>query len=103
MLFGKDREALKANFKIKIGNDDVALTNSCKNLGLFFDTALRLKSHVKKRVQLAYSNLKKIFPHRDILSVGQRFRLADSLMLTHLNFADVVYGLCLDVQDKNII
>ena len=51
MLFGRDREALKTNFKIKIGNDDVALTNSCKNLGLIFDTALRFKSHVKKRVQ----------------------------------------------------
>ena len=103
MLFGRDREALKTNFKIKIGNDDVALTNSCKNLGLIFDTALRFKSHVKKRVQLAYSNLKKIFPHRYILSVGQRIRLADSLVLSHFNFADVVYGPCLDVQDKNRI
>ena len=40
MLFGKNREVLKTNFKIKIDNGDVVFTSSCKNLMYFFAHSL---------------------------------------------------------------
>ena len=103
LLFGKNKDMIKNNIKIRVGQDEISSSNSCKNLGLIFDTSLRFKPHVNKCLQLAYANLKKLFPHRHILSTHQKVRLTDSLVLSHFNFADAVYGPCLDEQDKTRI
>lgn len=100
IVFGKNHESISSNVKIKIDTDEISVSHSCRNLGLYFDSSLRFKPHVNKCIKAAYANLKKIFPHRHILTKSQKIQLTDSLVLSHFNFADVVYGPCLDTIDK---
>ena len=101
LLFGKHHDILHQNINIRIGADNVPYSKTGRNLGLIFDSELRFKPHISKCIQVAYSNLKKIFPHRHLLSKKDKIMLTDSLVLSHFNFADVVYGPCLTRMDSD--
>lgn len=74
-----------------------------RNLGLLLDTDLRFSQHVTKCLKTAYANLKMLYPHRRVLSQPLKIRLTDTLVLSHFNYADAVYGPCLTAVDTNRI
>ena len=51
----------------------------------------------------AYSSLKLIFSNRHILNFNLKRMLCESLVLSHFNYCDFVFGFCLDQIDKNRI
>lgn len=74
-----------------------------KSLGLILDAQLRFKSHVNYMLRKAYITLKTIYPHRQYLDQNIKKELCDSLVLSHFNHCDNVYGPCLDSQDTRRI
>lgn len=64
---------------------------------------LRFKKDINRRIQKAYANLKMLYPNRHLLSQSLKLKLTDSLVLSHFNYCDVIYGPCLDKLDSNRI
>lgn len=103
LVFGKQKDLIGDSLNISINNDIIGRTETARNLGLTFDTSLRFKPHVNNCIRKAYASLKMLFPHRHILSQQLKIKITDSIVLSHFNYCDVVYGPCLDSVDINRI
>lgn len=103
LIFGKKREELRQSIVLKASSEQLPYSDCSRNLGLYIDTGLKFKHHINKCIQSAYGNLKRLFPHRHLLSMTQKINLCNALVLSHFDFADVVYGPCLDKIDKDRI
>lgn len=75
------------------------IKNHCKSLGLIIDTKIRFKEHITYKLQRAYSSLKLIYNQRHYLDRDVKKMLCDSLVLSHFDHCDSVYGPCLDNYD----
>nr|CAH7768771.1 unnamed protein product [Callosobruchus chinensis] len=100
MLFGRPINDDNQHIELKINNQLVRSTKVARNLGLMFDNALRFKSHVSGCIKGAYASLKTLHPHRHYLSRALKIMLCHTLVLSHFNFSDVVYGPCLSRDDS---
>ena len=105
LLFGKKHEIeeLKNTITIKVGQETLAFQNRGKSLGLILDTELRFKEHTSYILRKAYCALKAIYPHRHYLAGDVKKLLCDTLVLSHFNHCDNVYGPCLDGVDMGRI
>lgn len=107
MVFGRraDRESFISAHKdaIKIQDVIIPIFDIYKNLGLYMDTDLRFSHHINKCLQKAYASLKLIYNSRHFLDKKSKTILCDSLVLSHFNHADIVYGPCLRAFDSNRI
>lgn len=105
VLFGSEnqrRVALEI-LKIQFGNDTIPFSDSCKSLGLIIDYKLRFKEHVTYMLRKAYTSLKLVYSQRHCLTKDIKKLLCDSLVLSHFNYCDTVYGPCLDSMDAKRI
>nr|CAI5829044.1 unnamed protein product [Callosobruchus analis] len=89
----------QVNLLITINNEVIERKTTLKNLGLILDDNLRFSDHIKHKLQSAYLCLKTIYQNRQYLSMSMKKILCDSLVLSHLNYGDVIYDSCLTVSD----
>lgn len=82
-----------------MGGELIPYKDSVKSLGLMIDSDLRFSIHVSNMLRKAYASLKMMYPHRRCLSRDVKILLCDSLVLSHFNYCDNVYGPCLDAAD----
>lgn len=105
IIFGgkRDREKFLQNFghDIVLCGEIIYFQDSVRNLGLIMDHNLRFAGHVSRCLSRAYLNLRMIYQCRAYLNKYNRQLLCESLVLSHMNFCDVVYGPCLTVFDVN--
>lgn len=101
ILFCHDshRKQLESSIKLRIGNNAIPFGRSAKDLGLIIDSKLKFREHISLCLKRAYSMLKLIYAHRFCLSQKTKAVLCESLVLSHFNFADHVYGPFLDCID----
>lgn len=94
MLFGRlpTRNRCVSRFKLAVDGEPLELVRVCRNLGLEIDDSLKFDNHVNKIVKRAFGNLKLLYSYKNCLDKNSRTILCESLVLSHLNFADVVYG-----------
>lgn len=102
MLFGGQRKSVAEdpNFKIQLNGKKLELANFCKNLGVTIDSELRFNKHVELLVQKAVGKLKLLYLHKDILDPNIRLRLCETLILSQLSYADVLYWPALTRENK---
>lgn len=105
MLFGRrlDRERSLGLVEVFIDGDRVPIVNVFKNLGLYMDNSFRYKKHISECLRRAYCNLKEIYSIRRALDSKAKSLLCNSLVLSHFNYCDIVYGPCLDSRDRSRI
>lgn len=101
MLFGKMfnpvlRDKIKSLIDIRVDDDRLEFVDSAKSLGLIIDYKLRFAEHVSRSIQKAFASLKTIYSIRKILNYKCKIIMCDSLVLSHFNYADCIYGPCLD-------
>lgn len=96
-------DGLKNIMHIRIENNDLPFVQKCKSLGIILDSELRFKLHVNYILKKAYSSLKALYPLRHFLDRDIKKLLCDSLVLSHFNHCDNVYGPCLDAADVHRI
>lgn len=92
---------MERDLLLKINNTSLNFKKSAKNLGVEIDSNLRFKTHVTKCIQKSYMKLKLLYPHRHLLNQALKIKLCDSLVLSHFNYGDVLYGPCIDSIDAN--
>lgn len=91
-----DREYLRGNVNLRVGNTQLQIVNEVKNLGLLIDDNLRFTSHVNHCIANAYNVLRILYQNRDCFNRKLKRTLCDSLVLSKLNYCDIVYGPCID-------
>ena len=101
LFFGKklQRNQNLPDLRILINDEPLNIVNSARNLGLHIDYLLRYNQHINNCIRKAYANLKQLFGSRSLLNQRTKAILCDSLVLSHFNFADVVYHSCLTKSD----
>lgn len=102
MLFGNSKhiEMTLPNIEIKINNELLPYTTKHKNLGIIFDPHLRFEAHVSSLISKSYCALKLLYANKYILSFNLRKTLCESLVLSLFNYADFVYGPCVDAVNR---
>lgn len=102
LYFGRKNTLNKLGMiKIVINNETLPIVESAKSLGVIYDSNLKFSLQVNKVVQKCYLNLKLLYSNRHILNFNVRKNLCQSLVLSHINYCNFVYGPCLDTVDKN--
>ena len=64
------------------------------------DSDLRFSNHVSSLIQKSFGKLRMLYMHREAFDVATRLRLCDSLVLSNLNYCNVVYMPCLIQRDQ---
>lgn len=88
---------------LTMSGHNVGFKDTVRNLGLYMDHELRFSEHVKKCLQQGYSMLKIIYQNRHLLSKCVKSALCDSLVLSRLNYCDVIYNFCITEKDSRRI
>lgn len=78
--------------RIQINGEDIERVLSARNLGLVIDGDLRFEQHVQLKIRNAFYRLKVLYTIRNFLTEKVRSLLTESLVLSLLNYGDVVYG-----------
>lgn len=101
IVFGKSREIILNDQRFLLTLNDIRLDPkvTCKNLGLLIDSDLRFSSHVSALIRKSFGRLRLLYMHREAFDVPTRLRLCDSLVLSYLNYCNVVYMPCLTQRD----
>lgn len=105
LLFGSKNKRHMAleRLVVKVGNTQLQIVDDVKNLGLHIDYNLRFTQHVNHMIRKSFSNLKLLYGCRHILNKKSKIILSEALILSHLNYSDVVYGPCLTLCDATRI
>lgn len=77
---------------MNIRHDPIERAYEARNLGLLMDVDLRFMKHVPEIVRHSFYRLKILYHVRDYLSEKLRIQIVETLILSKLNYADVVYG-----------
>lgn len=87
-----------ANFDIVVGYVSIVHSNQVKNLGISIYKELRFTDHITNLLRKAHSKLKLLFSHRHMTKETKNL-LCKSRVLSHFNYCNYVYGLCLTFAD----
>lgn len=101
MVFGRDRDVLANTLNITLNGVAINPSSVCKNLGVFLDVDLRFEQHVSQILQKSFIKLKTLYIHKDILAQNIKLRLCDSLILSLLDYANVLYWPALTVASRS--
>lgn len=98
IIFGpkNQRNNILNTLAIKINNNVLEVVNKAKSLGVIIDNDLRFEDHINMLLRRGYSSLKLIYGNRSCLPQKTKILLCETLVLSHLNYADALYGPCLN-------
>lgn len=92
--------AINSDLNLHIGGTTISSARVVKSLGLHIDNQLKFTDHINKICQTTFNGFKLISPYKNLLDIRSKRLLTDALILSHLNYADIVYGPCLSCVDK---
>lgn len=90
-----------ANFQLFIDNIAIEQLEEVKNLGLTIDKHLNFIPHISEVCRKCFCSFKQISGFRNILGKDVKLLLCESLVISHVNYCDYVYGPCLNLSEKN--
>lgn len=88
---------------VLVADTPVERVYEARNLGLIMDCDLRFHKHVINCVQNCFYKLKILYNIRPFLTEELRITLVESLVLSKLNYMDVVFGPRLLAKTQNLI
>lgn len=106
MIIGSKKQIENINSHkpiIKIANTQIDQVVDARNLGVLMDCNLKFEKHVLNCVKLCYFRLRVLYQIRQFINVNLRISLCESLILSKLNYADVVISGCLLGRTKKLI
>ncbi|KAI8441229.1 hypothetical protein MSG28_014878 [Choristoneura fumiferana] len=95
--------ALRYTVDVKVLDKSIERVYEARNLGLLIDSELRYEKHIANTVQNCFYKIKVLYKARAFLSEKLRIQLVESLVLSKLNYMDVVYGPRLLAKTKKLI
>lgn len=100
IFFGPNSDWAADNINVTMVGSVLPAVRECRNLGVLFDSTLRFRGQVAKVVQKSYISLRNLYKTKHVLNASLRRNLCESLVLSHTNYCNFVYGPCLDLQGK---
>lgn len=97
------RKIISLSPKIKLQNTQVELVSVAINLGVLMDENLRFDQHILQIVRNCFYRLKLLYQIRKYLKPHVRVKLCEALVLSKLNYADIVTCPRLLMRTKNLI
>lgn len=94
---------LDINPILEINQSPIERVDEAKNLGIIIDSHLRFESHIKNLVKSCFFRLKVLYKIRNLLSEKVRVTLCESLVLSVLNYGDIVYGARLQSKTRRLV
>lgn len=94
MVLGTKRllALLPETIQVSLMSQVVDRIYEARNLGLNVDADMRYEKHIADSVQNCFYRLKTLYNLRPYLSEDLRIQLVETLVLSKLNYADIVYG-----------
>lgn len=90
------REHIRNRLGITLDGQKIEIVESARSLGVVIDSGLRFEEYIVKQIQKSVINLKIIHSVRKIINYKTKILLCEILVLANLNYADSLYGPCLD-------
>ncbi|XP_047990243.1 uncharacterized protein LOC125229445 [Leguminivora glycinivorella] len=105
LVFGSKQRlaSVGTTVDVMLMNEPVERVCEARNLGLLMDCELRFEKHTAEAVRSCFYKLKVLYKIRPYLSETLRIRLIESLVLSKLNYMDVVTGPRLLAKTKKLI
>jgi hypothetical protein len=100
---GKISKINDHNPGIKLNGTAIEQVTETRSLGILIDNRLKFHNHVVQTVKSCFYRLKVLYQVRKYLDIDTRVRLCETLILSKLNYADVVIGECLFGYTKKLI
>uniref|UniRef100_A0A2A4IZ43 Reverse transcriptase domain-containing protein n=1 Tax=Heliothis virescens TaxID=7102 RepID=A0A2A4IZ43_HELVI len=97
------RTILTTNPALTVMGESIERVELVCNLGLTMDPELRFEAHINNVLRNCFYRLKVLYGIRKYLSIPLRKQLVDSLILSRLNYCDIVYGPCLLSRTEHVI
>ncbi|KAJ8928235.1 hypothetical protein NQ314_019185 [Rhamnusium bicolor] len=85
---------------ISLGESQLEIRDTAKNLGILFDSQLSFTKHVSKIISQSYLKLRHLYQFKDLLQTRIKVQLVETLVLSIFNYGDCLYGPCLNAVDK---
>lgn len=94
LIFGSKfhLNGLNPSLDVMVMGEPIERVYKARNLGLQMDCALRFEDHIAEAVGSCFYRLKVLYRMRPFISEELRIRLVESLVLSKLNYTDVVFG-----------
>ena len=83
-------------------NDHIISSNSVKNLGVYFDKDLSMKTHINKLLQMSFASLRKIRSIRNYLNQESLKTLISALILSRIDYGNIVLMVLPKLQTQKI-
>lgn len=91
-------ESLELN--LILDSEIIPADENPRNLGLVLDRHLSFDKQVNYLCRTSYLRLKVLYPLRSLLTEKVRHLLVESLIMSHFNYGDCVYGPCLTQANR---
>lgn len=83
------------NPTILVNNVAISRVPMTRNLGLYLDEKLTFENHVNMKIGKCFVSLQQLYRLRPYLNVATRLKLVESLIISIIDYCDIVYGPCL--------
>jgi hypothetical protein len=106
MLIGTEvqrKKVMEYHFKLKINETNIELSETSRNLGLIMDHNLNFDAHVNTIRNKSRNKLRSIYRFKTILPPSAKIKICESLILSTLDYCDVVYGPNISVNNANAL
>jgi hypothetical protein len=106
MIIGNERlrsQVLEDAPPILLDGHKLNIVDVAKNLGIYIDSKWSFTQHVYKKCGAAFMRLKALFSFRKILPSSVKLKLAESLVLSQLDYGSAIYFPCLTKQFQSRI
>lgn len=90
-------------FELYLNQEKIPQVTVCRSLGLLLDSNFNFENHVQKKASQCYYKLKTFYMIREFLSTDIRKLLTETLILTHFDYGDSVYGPCLHKKNQQVV
>ena len=74
-----------------VNGDVIERKTDVKNLGIIFDEHMFWTNYINSIVSKAYGRLKQAYKFRNFLSLGSRFKIIETYVLSLFNYGNVIY------------
>ena len=82
------------DFTISVGGSSICCSETARNLGVIFDSAMNLESHIAHVCKIAYMNLRNIRTIRNVLTDQSASQLIHALISSRIDYCNsILYGM----------
>ena len=79
-----------------MGGSSICCSETARNLGVIFDSAMNLESHIAHVCKIAYMNLRNIRKIRNVLTDQSASQLIHALISSRIDYCNsILYGMSL--------